>query len=236
MKKTLIALMAAASCAFGATETFDSAIKSATIAITMNVEAYRAISDVSFDGAGEAHPFFTFNGTWHDGKVGYIGLINNGSSTSDQTGLFCTWQHGADSTSTNHGIGLGDIFTSATNWDNIGAISLVYSYNTPASGGTTTNIALSISYLDGTDIATFSVTKNDLKFDNNSGFAATTLTVNDTYAVSYTVDSSHLTLDAVKEKSVGMLPATPSPSIPEPATATLSLLALAGLAARRRRK
>lgn len=230
MRKTLIFMLAAASCAMGATETLDPALKSSTLAITINTEALRAISDVNFDGAGEVHTFFTYSGTWHDGKEGYIGLVSNGSSTSDKTGLFCTWKYGTQ-TSTNHGIGLGDIFTSATNWDNISAITLVYSYNTPASGATATNIALSISYLDGSDVSTYSATKSDLMFSGTSGFAASTLNVNDTYAVSYEFDTSYKSLDDVKALSVAMLP-----TIPEPTTATLSLLALAGLAARRRRK
>ena len=227
MKKTLIALLAASACAMGATETFDPAVKSGTLAITLNTEALRAISDVSFDGAGEAKTFFTFNGTWHDGKTGYIGLVNNGSSTSDRTGLYCTWQYDAQS-KTNHDISMGSIFTSATNWDNISAITLVYSYNTPDSGATTTNIALSIGYQDGSAVTTFSTTKSDLMFSGTSGFAASSLTIDDALISSYTLTTEFATLDAVKEQSVAML-------IPEPATATLSLLALCGLAARRRR-
>ncbi len=229
MKKTLITLLAVSTCAMGATETFDTAIKSGTVAITLDIDALRAISDVSFDGAGEVARFFAFNGTWHDAKGGYIGLVNNGSSSSDKTGLFCTWGYDTQS-KTNHDIGLGGIFTSATVWDNIRDISLVYSYDTPTSGATTTNIALSISYLDGSEIATFSATKSDLMFGGNSGFAATSLNINDTYAASYNFDTTYRSLDDTKALSVSML------SVPEPATATLSLLALACLAARRRRK
>ena len=218
----------------GATETFDPAVKSNTLSITLNTEALKAISDVSFDGAGEVHSFFTYNGTWHDGKTGFIGLVNNGSSTSDKTGLFCTWQYG-EQKSTAHGIGLAEIFTSATDWNNIGAITLVYSYNTPDSGATTTNIALSICYLDGTAVSTFSATKSDLMFSGTSGFAASSLTINDNYATSYTLSNDFLSLDEVKAKSVSMLPVADN-TVPEPTTATLSLLALAGLAVRRRRR
>ncbi len=229
MKKTIITLLATCACAMGATETFDPAVKSGTIAIALDIEELAKISDVSFDGGSEVYQFFAFNGTWHDGNEGYIGLVNNGSSTSDNTGLYCTWKYDAQS-KTNHDIGLGGIFTSSTNWDNIDAITLVYSYNTPDSGATTTNIALSISYLDGSEIGTFSATKSDLKFGGTSGFAAKSLTINDTYADSYTFENNFISLDDAKALSVSML------SVPEPTTATLSLLALAGLAARRRRK
>ena len=62
----------------------------------------------------------------------------------------------------------------------------------------------------------------------------TTLSVEE-YA-SLTLFNGALTAAEAEELAAGLLPANPTPSVPEPATATLSLLALAALAARRRRR
>ena len=53
---------------------------------------------------------------------------------------------------------------------------------------------------------------------------------------SLTLFNGALTAAEAEELAAGLLPANPTPSVPEPATATLSLLALAALAARRRRR
>lgn len=127
--------------------------------------------------------------------------------------------------------GLGRVFTSSTDWDTIKNISLVYSYSTPESRATTTNVAFTIAYLDGT-ISTQGATKNNIVFNGVSGFTSTGVTVNDTYVVSFDANTNYTTLDEAKSLSAAMA----SASIPEPTTATLSLLALAGLAARRRRR
>lgn len=233
MKKyiTVAALLAAGTAfANATTESFDPVIKSATVVLTLNVEALGAISDVSFDGAGEVYSLLKFNGTWHDGNTGWIGLVNNGSSTTDTTGLYATWGYGEQS-KTNHDIGLGGIFTSDTNWSNISDIALVYSFNTPASGATTTNIALAIGYLDGTEAAVFSASKSDLMFNSNSGFAANSLEINDTYASSYTLTTNNfISLDDAKAAALA--------AVPEPSAFGLlaGLGALALVASRRRRK
>lgn len=227
MKKTLIVLFSACTCAMGATETFDSATKTATISLTLDVAALEAISDVNFTGQDDTKPnFFMFNGSWAENQAGALGLANNGSSTSDTTGLFGSWVKGSTSGKATD-TGLGNIFTTSTNWTLIDTISLVYSYSTPEEGATTTNIALSIRYTDGA-VTTYGENKSNIVFNGISGFAATGVTINDSYAVSYQVDTTFLSLAEVKAKSESM--------VPEPTTATLSLLALAGLAARRRRK
>ncbi len=228
MKKTIIALLALGGIAMGAEETFDAATKTATIALTFDVAALEAISDVNFNGDGATKPnFFMFTGTWGSGESGSLGLANNGSSGNDTTGMWSSWVKGASSGQSTD-CGVGSVFTSATNWDTIDVVSLVYSYSTPNSGATTTNVALSIGYTDGT-VATYGDTKSNIVFSNISGFASTGVTINDTYVVSYEVDTTYTTLDNAKLKSAAL-------AVPEPTTATLSLLALAGLAARRRRK
>ena len=228
MKKTIIALLAASACAMGSTESFDSATKTATIALTFDVSALESISDVNFMGDDATRPnFFMFEGTWAGNASGSLGLANNGSSDADVTGVYSSWVKGASSGKSTD-CGLGSVFSAATDWDAINAVSLVYSYSTPESGATTTNVALSIAYTDGS-VATFGDTKANIVFSGVSGFASTGVTINDSYVVSYTVDTTYTSLENAKLKSAAL-------AVPEPTTATLSLLALAGLAARRRRK
>lgn len=228
MKKTLLTLIAFGSCAMGATETFGSATKTATISLTFDVAALEAISDINFMGNGETKPnFFMFNGSWGSGEAGSLGLANNGSSGSDTSGLWSSWVKG-DASGQATDTGLGSIFTSSTNWDIIEAITLVYSYRTPTTGATTVNLAVSIGYDDGT-LTTYGETKSNIVFSGTSGFSSTGLTTNDTYVTSYEFSSDYTSLEDAKKMSAAL-------AIPEPTTATLSLLALAGLAARRRRK
>ena len=217
----------------GSTESFDAATKTATIAITFDVDALRAISDVNFTGTNETKPdYFMFTGFWAGNTTGSLGLANNGSSTSDTTGVWSSWVKGT-SKANNTDAGLGSVFTSATNWENIDSVALVYSYSTPETGATTTNVALSIGYTDGSEITTYGNTKSNIVFNGISGFAATGVTINDTYVTSYDVSNVYSDLDTAKTMSAALIS---SQAIPEPTTATLSLLALAGLAARRRRK
>lgn len=87
MKKTIIALLALGGIAMGAEETFDASTKTATIALTFDVAALEAISDVNFNGDAPTKPnFFMFTGTWGSGENGSIGLANNGSS-----GMWSSW-------------------------------------------------------------------------------------------------------------------------------------------------
>ncbi len=168
-----------------------------------------------------------FTGTWGSGENGSIGLANNGSSTSDTTGMWSSWVKASESGKATD-CGVGSVFTSATNWDAIDVVSLVYSYSTPNSGATTTNVALSIGYTDGT-VAAYGDTKANIVFNGSSGFASTGVIINDTYVASYEVDTTYTTLANAKLKGAAL-------AVPEPTAATLSLLALAGLAARRRHR
>ncbi len=108
-----------------------------------------------------------------------------------------------------------------------------------------------VTYKGTTSTAAFSVGTTDghLSIANGSGAATTytttgvTLTAGQEYKLTLTVAKDTSTYEnlALGIGAIGLngtVVSTPAPggAIPEPATATLSLLALAGLAARRRRK
>ena len=106
--------------------------------------------------------------------------------------------------------------------------------NSTALAGATFSIASGNGYTDITFTTAGesprSITLNRSVFlgtlnQSNAGVSLLKFTNVELSSVSLTYDDGTLTI-----------PAKPTPSVPEPATATLSLLALAGLAARRRRK
>lgn len=247
-------LMLSVSCAFGYTEVVDvtdvtssnntatfstNTSTSVTVALTLNVEAMKAIGGTTYSGT--ATNLFKLNGIWENGNSGYIGVCNNGKNGSDsKNGLYADWFFSTSSKKNDSSMNLDDCFsasTTAVDWSKVVNMTLVMTYKEGTESGNTVNHMLystSFSYLfdDGTT-KTIGEEQNELyRFTQGvkvNAFTATSIDVNSDYVDSYTIYSDYLTIDQAKSLSATRV-------IPEPTTASLSLLALAGLAARRRRR
>ena len=236
MKKTLITLMAMASCAtaaeysFADLENHPDSYNAVTVCLTLNVEGLQAISESNFTGLTETKPnVFMLTGTWGDNAEGSIGLVHNGSSTgSKNCSFYSSWTKGSGS-GNNTATNLPTIFNNSTAWDSITDVATVYSFDTTDSSVAKgiVNTGISVRYNDGT-ISTFGGHTENIVFSGVYNFNATGITLNDSLVDSWYIQSGATTQAGAEYYSSIM--------IPEPATATLSLLALAGLAALRRRK
>ncbi len=146
----------------------------------------------------------------------------------------------------------GAVATTADHWDvnvNSGYPSVNISTGLSSIDWTTiTRAALTMSYYDsGTQLlltledenggyTSYAGENTSFRATGGNNYAPTELTVNgDIIYSAYVYDNTSLDTDAnriaLSKQAMALVPA-----VPEPATATLSLLALAGLAARRRRK
>lgn len=242
MKKTLIALLAASSMAmavdlaeadFSKTGNtgYDTWGNNFTVAITLDAEELSTLLERNQTTA------------WGTDIVSYIcngtktGVTVNGSSFTDTTkinnsGLYARWGgttnwnnvqwQGSDKN-------LSDLNGDAdgTGWNNIASAGLVYSFS--ATSGTA--VAFTLIDTEGNAIINSYVTASGLK-SGSAGAAA--LTFDDSVASSYYFDK-YIGGNEADMKALANAAATAAP-VPEPTTATLSLLALAGLAARRRRR
>lgn len=240
MKKTLVTLLAAASCsvAFGATplsleevttaQLAENPTSAATVALTLNIDALKEIAGAGFGGISEANVIFAFSGAWGNGTTGELGVCNNGSSAQHITSIYCYALLDATS-SKNVSTGLGALFDSNTDWNSFDAISLVCSMVNSTEEQVALTTALSIRYTDGS-IVTYGGQSADIRWNSGAvhGFTAGGVTFSDELVLSSTTYTGALSLDEAKAFSADL--------VPEPTTATLSLLALAGLAVRRRRK
>lgn len=238
MKKTLVTLLAAASCsgAFGMTplsleevttaQLAENPTTSATVAMTLNIEALESIAGSHFTGTNSAYVFFNYTGTWGNGVSGRLGLCNAGSSSSHITGIYAysltgSTQRKGDSA------GLVGLFTPQTDWSSFEMMSLVCSMvNNEETGTVSLTSALSIRLTDG---STVTYGGESVDIPNGAGtFTASGVIFASDYVETSSIYTGTLSLDEAKTLSASL--------VPEPTTATLSLLALAGLAARRRRK
>ena len=244
MKKTLIALMAASSMAM-AVSLEDAAISTKgnagydtlggnfTVALTLDVAELRTLLEKGQTPAwGTDIVKYICNGT------GTGVTVNGGSSGGaiNTSGLYARW---AGDTAWNPGGGSDVIWSGSgslsdlngdaegTGWDDVAAAGLVYSFG--ATSGTT--VAFTLIGNDGAAIIDSCVSAGGLK---SSSAGAAALSFDDSVLSSYYYNS-YMGGDEASLKALASTVATTAP-IPEPTTATLSLLALAGLAARRRRK
>ncbi len=180
------------------------------------------------------------------------GVTTNGGSTSNKintSGLFArwgtdtSWESGGTDVRWDGGSNLSDLngdATEGTGWDSVAYAGLVYSFG--ATNGTT--VAFTLLDSSGNLIVQSCVTAGGLKSGDAgvktdiSNDPVESITFHESVATSYYFEgykggTADATVNDLKALSAAVAKAAP---IPEPTTATLSLLALAGLAARRRRR
>ena len=239
MKKTLIALLAASSVAMATSldealiaqagnDGYDTQSGNFTVALKLDVEELGMLLE---QGQAKA---------WGTDIVKYIcngtatGVtVNGGSNASGEitsSGLFARWGNTTNwnSVQWQGNTNLADLNGDAegTGWDAVASAGLVYSFG-KADG---TAVAFTLIGNDGSVLVDSYVFASALK---SSSAGADALTFDDSVAASYYFDGYKGGNEANMKALAG---AVATASIPEPTTATLSLLALAGLAARRRRK
>ncbi|MBR1981226.1 MAG: PEP-CTERM sorting domain-containing protein [Akkermansia sp.] len=257
MKKTLITLLALGGMAMGAapdlananittngtTTSYWTEDGNFTVALTLDVESLRKYLE-----KGQTPAWGTDIVRYDAGGTATGVCINGGSSNSkvNTSGLYARWGNDTAWNPSNSadvrwdgGTNLSDLNGDAegTGWDSVGSAGLVYGF-----GATTgTVVALTILDTDGTALVDSYVTAGNLKSGNATNAVLTLHS--EMVAAGYFFDDrlGYVEADykALAAAAAGAaIPATEGWTrvIPEPATATLSLLALAGLAARRRRR
>ena len=237
MKKTLIALMAMASCAMGLTLTdaiatsngtaitLNPASSAATAVVVVDITTLQSVmakdaaltkrTIINFDGNNDIGIQTNYSSYDHDSNAETPALI----STS---GLYGCWNGGSA-----YGVGMGTGFQDANFWEGgaAAAITLTYEYDKGTSGTFTLldaqgNVLQSVGGEYNTSLRGTGLNVGTVAFDADI--------VTSAYVFNQVV-TADVAMALGKEAATVAL-------IPEPATATLSLLALAGLAARRRRK
>lgn len=238
MKKTLIALFALGTAAMGVTLEDAVATGTGTLTLDQATDAITAVAVVdvaklqtlmardaelakytiiNFDGSSDIGIQTNYSSYNHDGDDTTANIINN-------SGLYGCWNNGgAYSVGMNTGTG----FESADFW----------------AGGVTAAITLTYKYADGTT-GTFTLLDAEGNVLQSVGATFNTGLRGQGLSFSTVVFDSDIVTEgyvfnqvvtAETAKALGQAAAAAA-LIPEPTTATLSLLALAGLAARRRRR
>lgn len=258
MKKTLIALVALAGGVSGVeqydslymgdsltnTITFASPYTASSVAFTIDVDQFKACMGGTWNAGVQASvtSLMKMTGTWNDdaATTGFVGININGSSGKKYGTLYGQYEVGTDKKDTALKLdGLSEQtdakFTTDFAWDNYESMSIVLThqegaltayYMAKTSDG-------SLEKLTGTAALTYakdSITYNCLTI---TGLDLTGRSAYPGIVTAVAVYDS--VLSATDAAVVGEMMLNPQ-SIPEPATATLSLMALCGLAARRRRK
>lgn len=248
MKKTLITMLALAGVA-GATTledavaTFEGESLASTVsvndwtsdeisvAVTLDVDAVKnCINTTWAAGSGIVTTVINVQGTWNsatEGRTDTVGLNFNGSSKSKYGTPYmqATSPNGNSAAIKADGVSETLTFNGETDWDDIVAISMMLTHN----GATTGALYCAVKHADGS-YTTYAGSNSGIKFGSSTVFTANgTLTNLNTDMVTgvYVFDNVVNQADS--------LAITQALATPEPTTATLSLLALAGLCARRRR-
>ena len=247
MKKTLITLLALAGVAAAAEQTI-------TLSDYAYTDGFYATTVLSLE------QLTTIMNTSHvDTTIMGVGVLLDNNSTHSAAVALKTWNNdahnqfhvyynqgaGVDASSfgnanasftapsgytwpTNHGI--NDTATGGLTTTNAVGAALTFAF-APKNAATDVygiSVALTIAYTDGT-YGTIVGNADKYSWSNNS-YKATEFVYDDTYLSAPTVTKSGTWTHA------DLVNANMTALVPEPTTATLSLLALAGLAARRRRK
>lgn len=160
-----------------------------------------------------------------------IGIDTNfGSSDNliNTSGFYGSW-NGAGSSAPVGNYNVNSVNVAPLNWDNIGSIALTLSYAYGTKDvGIGTNVAIAVYDKNGDLLGSSYGSNTGLRTDSS----LTSIAFNDAVTSAY-LYNQYLSKDDVTSITQELGKAA---LIPEPTTATLSLLALAGLAARRRRK
>ena len=236
MKKTLIALLALGTCAMGVTledadrlgnggSTFTTTDGNFTVALTLDVTELRSILEQGQPKSwGTDIVCYDISGT----KTGVT--VNGGSNPSNtivSSGLYARWGTDAAWNPAN-GSDIrwdGGTDLATIDWDTVADAGLVYSFS--STGGT--SVAFTLLDAEGAAIVDTYATAGGLK---SASATASTISFDDSVIGVYYFNGGVTETDA---KALAKSAAVMTGTVPEPTTATLSLLALAGLAARRRR-
>lgn len=217
-----------------------SGLDSFTVAVTLNIDTLKAESGANFNGSAK---IIDLTGTWNtSGFSGTLDINVNGSSGNKTSTLYVGGTTGLGAYASNYslnGISATTIFNRSTDWTSIESASLVFVKDGSQSNDAV-NAYFTLKYTNGS-ITLYEGSNTGIKFtidhDNNS---ATEKIVDSHLDVSTIIFANEFALEA--EIYNVALNATEASAlgkalvIPEPTTATLSLLSLAGLMARRRRR
>ena len=214
-------------------------LSSFSVAIALNIDTLKSESGSKFNGSAK---IIDLTGSWNTTNLdGTLDINVNGSSTGKTSTLYIGSTTGKGEYKSNYGLtGISEtnIFTASTNWTLIDAASLVF-----VKDGSKSNDAVyayfTLKYTDGSSTV-YEGSNTGIKFTIDHDSDETTAKVADTHLDVSTITFANgfatsaqvygSALSATDAKAIG------ASIIPEPTTATLSLLALAGLAVRRRRK
>lgn len=236
MKKTIITLLAASACAMGATTLQDgvqftdatytapSTWSEAGLSVTLLLDVTK-FAELFDDATSSARPVFVSMSGSGSNIVGLEAHEDNritGASGVTAGGTYDNlYSFGANNADS----------ISSIIWGNVKAAALTMALETSSTG---TYWSLTVLNSDGTYSST-SAGNAGLRWSAMGDITKVAVDT-DVVTTAYAFDGHYQGDAAYALNKAAIVASLPAPSVPEPATATLSLLALAGLAARRRRK